>query len=188
MQPLEKTIGEERRFRCQVRAVPEIHYERYVPPDAIIICPNCGARNTRDDKLCKRCQASLRDPRAYGRYVRQVIQRHPELRGGILTCLRLSDLPADDFYVSDVVVMNIANWAEKADVAKNLELARRFEESARQYEDLGLWADAGRVRALAIRVPTQTIREREIVLVKCRYCGSLNPQGYLKCTSCGGLP
>lgn len=166
--------------------VPEIPYTRYLPPDAIIICPNCGAKNTRDDKLCKRCQAALREPRSYAGFVRQVIQRHPELRAAILASLRIPDLPPDDFHVADDAIQSIAGWAEKADVAKNLEKARRFEESARQFEGLGLWAEAGRVRALATQVPVQTIREREIVLVKCRYCGSLSPQGILKCSSCGG--
>lgn len=32
----------------------------------------------------------------------------------------------------------------------------------------------------------EIIKEREIVLIKCPYCGNLSPQGTLKCSSCGG--
>jgi ribosomal protein L40E len=31
------------------------------------------------------------------------------------------------------------------------------------------------------------IREREIVKVKCRYCGALNPDGARNCGSCGAV-
>lgn len=31
----------------------------------------------------------------------------------------------------------------------------------------------------------EILREREIVMVRCAYCGTLNPQGVPKCKSCG---
>jgi ribosomal protein L40E len=31
------------------------------------------------------------------------------------------------------------------------------------------------------------IREREIVKVKCRYCGALNPDGARNCSACGAM-
>ena len=158
-----------------------------IPPDAIIICPSCGAKNFRTDRLCRGCEAPLDEAkRAFtkgrGKLVRDIIQKHPELKEKILARLSLSELPGDDFYLGGDALKDISYWDEKVQAANHLEMAGRHEEAARQYEDLGLWSEAGRVRSKR----NQVTREREIVLIKCSYCGSLNPQGTLKCSSCGG--
>ena len=141
----------------------------------------------RTDNLCNNCDASLSDAKlaflkGRGKRVREIIQRHPELKEKDLVRLGISDLPQDDFYVENDALRDIEYWEQKAEVAANFEKAGNFDGSARQYEDMELWTEAGRVRSKS----NQTIREREIVLVKCGYCGSLNPQGTLKCSSCGG--
>jgi len=141
----------------------------------------------RTDNLCRGCEAPLDEAKmalikGRGNLAREIIQRHPALKEKVLARLGMSDLPEDDFYVGGDAMKDISYWDKKAEVASNFEKAGRFDESARQYEDIGLWSDAGRVRSKR----QQVIREREIVLIKCSYCGSLNPQGTLKCSSCGG--
>jgi ribosomal protein L40E len=42
-------------------------------------------------------------------------------------------------------------------------------------------------RVAAAKATNPEIREREIVKVKCRYCGALNPDGARNCGSCGAL-
>jgi hypothetical protein len=174
-----------------------------LPSGIIIVCPSCGAKNSRTDNQCNNCDTCLDDAKSAlvkGRSKRVcgIIQRHPELRRMVLMRLNLPDLPGDDFYVDGDSLKDIEYWDEKANVASNLETAGNFEGAARQFEDMQLWTEAGRVRALdahtarerETHIPREreihTIREREIVLIKCSYCGSLNPQGTLKCSSCGG--
>jgi uncharacterized OB-fold protein len=163
-----------------------------LPPDTVIVCPSCGAKNMRTDDMCNRCDAPLDKAKlaltkGRGKLVHEVIQRHPELKEKILERLRVLSLPEDGFPVAGDALYDISSWDEKATLAGNLEKAGNFDESARQYEDLGLWAEAGRVRSRSnLLVREKVVVEREIVLVKCGYCGSLNPQGTLKCSSCGG--
>ncbi len=77
---------------------------------------------------------------------------------------------------------------------KNLELAHRYEDAALVYDDLGMFEDAGRIRALLSkpsthvereRVEREKIVERQIVKVKCRFCGALNDDVRRTCESCG---
>lgn len=158
-----------------------------LPQDAVVVCPSCGAKNMRTDNLCNNCDASLGDAKlaflkGRGKRVREIIQRHPELKEKVLVRLGISDPPQDDFNVESGALSDIVYWEEKAEVAENFEKAGNFDGSARQYEDMELWMEAGRVRSQG----AHNIREREIVLIKCSYCGSLNHQGTLKCSSCGG--
>ncbi len=77
---------------------------------------------------------------------------------------------------------------------RNLELAHRYEDAAIVYDDLGLFEDAGRIRAILSkpsapvereRVEREKIVERQIVKVKCRFCGALNDDVRRTCESCG---
>jgi hypothetical protein len=79
-------------------------------------------------------------------------------------------------------------------VGKNLELAHRYEEAAIIYDDLGMFEDAGRIRGMIRkpsapvereRVEREKIIERQIVKVKCRFCGALNDDVRRNCESCG---
>ena len=77
---------------------------------------------------------------------------------------------------------------------KNLELAHRYEDAAMIYDDLAMFEDAGRIRSLLSkpsaplereRVEREKIVERQIVKVKCRFCGALNDDVRRTCESCG---
>ena len=77
---------------------------------------------------------------------------------------------------------------------KNLELAHRYEDAAVIYDDLAMFEDAGRIRIILSkptspvereRVEREKIVERQIVKVKCRFCGALNDDVRRTCESCG---
>ena len=79
-------------------------------------------------------------------------------------------------------------------VGRNLEAARRYAEAASVFDDLGMYEDAGRMRDLMSkphspvereRVEKEKIVERQIVKIKCRFCGSLNDDVRRTCESCG---
>ena len=79
-------------------------------------------------------------------------------------------------------------------VGRNLELARRYEEAAMVFDDLGMFEDSGRIREIMTRprspvererVEKETIVERQVVRIKCRYCGALNDDIRRTCESCG---
>jgi ribosomal protein L40E len=42
-------------------------------------------------------------------------------------------------------------------------------------------------RVATAKATNPEVREREIVKVKCKYCGALNPDGARNCGSCGAL-
>jgi|GEM_PF-1578437 len=157
-----------------------------LPPDSVIICPSCGARNFRTDNFCRGCDSSLDDVKlsmAKGgmKRVREIINLYPSLKERILTKLNLSELPPDDVYVQGEAMDVIESWGRKAELSRHLENAGNYDSAARQYEDMELWAEAKTLRDKE----SHTVIEK-VVLVKCRYCGSLCPQGTLKCSSCGG--
>ena len=79
-------------------------------------------------------------------------------------------------------------------VGKNLELARRYEEAAMVFDDLGMFEDSGRIREVMNRprssvekerVEREKIVERQVVKVRCRYCAALNDDVRSTCESCG---
>ncbi|MDQ1371757.1 MAG: hypothetical protein QG582_672 [Candidatus Thermoplasmatota archaeon] len=79
-------------------------------------------------------------------------------------------------------------------VGKNLELARRYEEAAMVFDDLGMFEDSGRIREVMNRprspvekerVEREKIVERQVVKVRCRYCAALNDDVRRTCESCG---
>ena len=87
------------------------------------------------------------------------------------------------------VMMGMASQA-----GKNLELAHRYEDAAVIYDDLGMFEDAGRIRDILSkpaapvekeRVERERIVERQVVKVKCRFCGALNDDVRRTCESCG---
>ncbi len=162
------------------------------PEDAVIICPKCGSKNFRTDKVCRRCEIDLNEAktaylRVMGRTpypervkaIKEIIRHYPFLEQKILGRLGVRQIP-DDYYIDSEAFADIRYWTERVTVAKELEREDKLDEASYQYEAIGLAAHAASLRA------GRTTIIREVVLIKCRYCGSLSPQGTLKCNSCGG--
>jgi hypothetical protein len=171
---------------------PSLSYADF-PEDAIITCIKCGAKNFRTDNLCRGCEENLESSKAAylrsmgstlgserGTMVKEVIMKYPMLREKILKRIGATEMPGDDFYIEAAAIEDVGQWSKKVSWASDLEQAGRLDEAAHMYEDLGMWSEAGKIRA------GRTTIVREVVLIRCSYCGSLSPQGTLKCSSCGG--
>jgi DNA-directed RNA polymerase subunit RPC12/RpoP len=136
-------------------------------------------------------------------YVREVAATHAELCPMILRTLGVQDLQRD-FSVGDHHYQQICEWETCIVQAKNLESARRYEDAAKVYENLGLWKEAGTVRdkksARTVKHVTvnindliEKVRDGGLTIpYKCRSCGAMitidsssNPDGLKFCSYCG---
>jgi DNA-directed RNA polymerase subunit RPC12/RpoP len=78
-------------------------------------------------------------------HVREIATRHEELRPIIQREIGAGFMQAN-VCVGDHHYQLICEWERCIVQAKNLEAARRYEDAAKVYETLGLWAEAGAVR------------------------------------------
>ncbi|UCE92397.1 MAG: zinc-ribbon domain-containing protein, partial [Methanobacteriota archaeon] len=125
-----------------------------------LTCAKCGKRLPFADSLldkkqtCKECDEQHARQLAYEREmedqrramtVSEVIGRHPELRPKIMTQLGLTEF-SGRMNVDVNSYERICQWDKCVTRAKNLSLARRFEDAAKEYESIAMWKEAGNVR------------------------------------------
>lgn len=142
------------------------------------VCKECDERYARD-----LAEARDNEERRKSLAVSQIIARHPELRTKVMARLGLNEF-SGRFHVDDGAYQDICSWDSCVTHAKNLELARRFEDSAQAYEGIGLWREAGEARE---RKASRTVRHVTVNLndmierlkdgglavpFKCRSCGA----------------
>ena len=181
-------------------------------------CGKCGKRLPFADSIiqgrttCRECNeryardlAKVRDneERRKSSAVSQIIARHPELRDMIMTRLGLTGL-SGRFLVDNAAYQEICNWDSRVTHAKNLQLARRFEDSAQVYESIGMWKEAGETRekntSMTVKqVPVnlndmiERLRDGGLAVpFKCRCCGARitvdrdsNAEDLKRCQYCG---
>jgi hypothetical protein len=160
-------------------------------------CVKCGKWLPLSDSVvgkkdtCKECEdrharelAWERDREARRRAtaVSAVIARHPDLRPSIMRQLGLSEF-SGQLHVDTNSYDRICQWDRCVTRAKNLELARRYEDAAREYEKLEMWKQAGEMRE---KGSTKTVKHVNLnlndLLDKLRDGGLAVPY---KCRSCG---
>jgi DNA-directed RNA polymerase subunit RPC12/RpoP len=181
-------------------------------------CIKCGKWLPVSDSLvgkkdtCRECEERLARELAYERDREErrramtmsgVIARHPELRQKILTQLGIADF-GGRVYVDVNSYDLICRWDKCITRAKNLELARRYEDAAKEYEGLAMWKEAGDLREKAssrtvkhVNVDLNDLLERVkdgglAISYKCRSCGAglsvdsnSNANGLRFCPYCG---
>jgi len=166
--------------------------------DGRTMCVECEQRHMQE-------QAAERDrgERSKALIISQIIARHPELRAKVMYRLGLKEF-GGRFYVDDHAFHEICEWDACVTDAKNLELARRYEDAARKYEAIGMWKEAGTVRdqKSARTVKHVTVDINDLIAkvrdggltipYKCHSCGatitidsSSNPDGLKFCSYCG---
>lgn len=160
-------------------------------------CVKCGKRLPLGDSIiqgrgtCRECdeiyardltEARDSEERRKSSTVSQIIARHPELREKIMARLGLKEF-SGRFSVDYGAFEEICNWDNCVTHAKNLELARRYEDSARVYESLGLWKEAGETRE---KKTSRTVKHVTVnlndLIERLRDGGLAIP---FKCRSCG---
>ena len=162
------------------------------------MCIECEQRHQQ-----KLAQEKYLEERRRQAHVNDIIARHPEMKAKIIRRIGLVDLD-HPFIIEISAYDDILLWDRRLTHAKNLELAKRYEDAAKVYEELGLWKEAGAVRdkkstrtvkhvTVNINDLIEKVRDGGLTIpYKCRSCGatitidsSSNPDGLKFCSYCG---
>jgi DNA-directed RNA polymerase subunit RPC12/RpoP len=183
----------------------------------MLVCSRCGkflslGRIADKKAMCKECErkfhqeqlnAQLREEQRKTDHICAIVAIHPELKDKIGR--RLGVTRVDGSVRADAhAYSEICDWEAKVAHAKNLQLARRYEDAAVCYEQLGLWKEAGIVRdkKSSTTVKHVTINLNDLidklragglsVPYKCTGCGATitigkdsNPESLKFCSYCG---
>jgi DNA-directed RNA polymerase subunit RPC12/RpoP len=161
-------------------------------------CKECVDRHARDLAIERD-----REERRRAAVMSEVIGRHPELRPRVLRQLGLTDF-SGKVYVDAASFERFCQWDKCVTRAKNLELARRYEDAAKEYESLAMWKEAGEIREKAssrtikhVNVNLNDLLDRVkdgglAIQYKCSNCGAsisvddtTNANGLKFCSYCG---
>ncbi len=112
-----------------------------LPFGAIIVCPKCGAKNSRTDRWCGSCDADLEG-------AKKRAAAHAPSGPDCPACGVKNEAGASYCRKCGAEVVPIL-WDSKP--AKQREI----------------------------------IRERQVIMIRCKYCGTLNGPSEKNCTSCG---
>ena len=142
-------------------------------------CSSCGAENPSQAKFCLRCGAELgsgpetsHEPLPVSQYVtaqaQTTLSKMIETPGTALLTIGMLIL------VVSILVGALGHWLAALALFAISIILLFFAVQLRGHES----------RPAA---HSTEIREREIVKVKCRYCGALNPDGARNCSACGAM-
>lgn len=154
-------------------------------------CTSCGMQNPPNASFCLRCgnrlamqEANAQGPQLTraGHYAanqaKSMTDKMLETPGTILLAVGVF------FLLIAILLMAIDRWGSGIGVFAVSMILLFVAVKVRESEAKSASAQA----AYAPRIYQSTeIKEREIVKVKCRYCGCLNPDGARNCISCGAL-
>ena len=127
-----------------------------LPFGAIIRCPKCGAKNSRTDRWCGMCDADLEFAKKQS--------ASPERSG--------PDCPR-----CGVKGFSGANYCSRCGAAFNPIAS-----------SLSLSVGGPDVDEALFDAPTHQhviVRERQVIMIRCKYCGTLNGPEEKNCSSCG---
>jgi len=141
-------------------------------------CSSCGSENPSEAKYCLRCGAplgsqtsALGQPAQHSKSVlahRTILSKILETPGTTLLTIAVA------FIIISVVVGALDHLVAAIALFAIGLILTYFSVQLRSHE------------TRAVSRGTE-VREREIVKVKCRYCGALNPDGARNCGSCGAV-
>jgi uncharacterized OB-fold protein len=117
-----------------------------LPFGTIVVCPKCGAKNSRTDRWCGACDADLE--------VVKVAKTMAPPKGPV--CPKCGDRNYEN-----------ANYCRRCGTSF-IVTERTFDEDGPE-----------------VQHQHEIIRERQVIMIRCRYCGTLNGPSVQKCSSCG---
>lgn len=152
-------------------------------------CPSCGMQNPSNASYCLKCGSKIVEPGTgaqeshltkASRYAtgqaKSTAEKMLETPGTILLAVGVL------FLLIAILLMAVGRWGSGIGLFFVSLILLFVAVKIRESEAKSASAQA----AYAPRVYQSTeVREREIVKVKCRYCGCLNPDGAHNCISCG---
>jgi ribosomal protein L40E len=148
-------------------------------------CSSCGTENPPEAVFCLKCGKRLAGARSDAdvpakefmeTQARSAVTKMLETPGTIVLALGLFLL------IASLLLMIASLWVGLGLLAVSI-IVLLVAVQLRGHE-------ARIAQSQASNAPTvlqSEIREREIVKVKCRYCGALNPDGAKNCGSCGAV-
>lgn len=148
-------------------------------------CGSCGAENPPEAAYCLRCGRALADGQAgsltptkefVAVQAQSTVRKMLETPGTIVLAMGLLLL------LISLLLMLASLWAGIGLLAVSIIMLL----VAVQWRGHEARIAASRADNLPTVVQSE-VHEREIVKVKCRYCGALNPDGARNCGSCGSL-
>ena len=186
----------QRRFTC-------VKCGKWLPLSDSVIGKKDTCRECEDRHARELAWERDREERRRAMAMSEVIARHPELRPKVMAQLGLANFDGK-FYVDVNSYEKICQWDKCVTRAKNLELARRYEDAAKEYEKLAMWKEAGVMRD---KGSSKTVKHVNVNLndlldrvrdgglaipYKCKSCGadisvdgSSNVNGLRFCSYCG---
>ena len=145
-------------------------------------CPNCGAENPDEGKFCLKCGVDLDSAQKKTDALKPLGQfAAQQTQSSIRTILQTPGTTLLTLGVAlilvCIIVGGLGHWLAGLALFGISVVLIYFAVELRGHE----------AKAAAARAVATEVREREIVKVKCRYCGALNPDGATNCGSCGAL-
>jgi ribosomal protein L40E len=127
-----------------------------VPFGTVITCPKCGAKNSRTDRWCGSCDADLDDVKRR--------DAAPSPKGPSCPRCRAVGLPGSNYCPKCGSSFNPALTEPVTLMVGPIPIPLWDREAPHQHE---------------------IIREKQVIMVRCKYCGTLNGPEAQKCSSCG---
>lgn len=145
-------------------------------------CSSCGVENVAEAEHCLRCGARLEADSGPSQQTTRPSESVAPLSQGTIS--KMIETPGTAlltlgvlFLLIAVIVGTLGHWIAAIALFAISVMLIYFAVQLRSHES-----------KVAVAKATKTeVREREIVKVKCRYCGALNPDGATHCTSCGAV-
>lgn len=145
-------------------------------------CHSCGVENLVEAKHCLKCGTALDAVPAAGQQTTHVGKSAAGLSSSIFS--KMIETPGTAlltlgvlFLLVSVIVGALGHWVAALALFAISIILIYFAVQLRGHESKVSAAHATRTE----------VREREIVKVRCRYCGTLNPDGGSHCISCGAV-
>ena len=160
--------------------------------ERFVKCRNCGTGNPEGQNFCGNCGATIVQP--VERPSRQTVPTRQYLASQTQTTIsKMLDTPGTMILTIGLLLLLISviafaagAWGPGIGLFFISMILIYVALQLRRHEAAVASANAAANLRYAPRViEKHELREREIVKVKCRHCGSLNPDGARNCGSCG---
>ena len=132
-----------------------------LPFGTVIKCPKCGATNSRTDRWCGSCDAELETAKK--------VQAVPALSGPECPSCGVRGIAGSSY------CRRCGASFSPVPKDQSTVLSVVFGDSEPGLALGGVWPTHQR----------EIIRERQVIMIRCKYCGTLNGPDAVKCSSCG---
>jgi len=128
-----------------------------LPFGTVLVCPKCGEKNSRTDRWCRSCDTDLE-------YAKKQLASPTSMGPDCRVC-GISSPEGSQYCRKCGASLSTGRTREPGGATVSLPFPTLGDsEPAHQHE---------------------IIRERQVIMIRCKYCGTLNGPSAQKCSSCG---